>query len=390
MRIGPPVGSLKSSYFAMTNRNSANPVRLEEIHRLAVRAEADESRALAIAAGKRRVFGPLLYSTLVIAAIVTIYVGAIRVGELVDQERMRPGELSPDRVVATSLVQLQDKRWQTRAAAVKGIGNALLRYGPGDHTSGPRGEAMLALRNALADSDGPVRAEAADALGNSPQFGKLAKGELTLALKDEDPTVKLAAARALLHFQDESSATALRALGELLTDPMGSSDRIAVVSIMKAEGTAGRDAAVKALATMLASRDEVLRSDALAGMTALGPEAAEIAPALERLLGAGDREVRYTAALAAARLTYEGQKSAPRLILILEAALTDKALAASLRENALQELSRLSRVSLGRCGRELARQLEHPNYNVRFEAASLLHMIDPEALAEKDGPVTGP
>jgi hypothetical protein len=66
-------------------------------------------------------------------------------------------------------------------------------------------------------------------------------------------------------------------------------------------------------------------------------------------------------------------------------ALTNVALPASLREEALQQLYRLSPSSLGRCGRALARQLDHQDFQVRLEAATLLHTIDIEALADKDG-----
>jgi hypothetical protein len=367
----------------MTDRRSLSPGRLEEIRRLAEIDEAEDRSAQAPTARKRRVFGPLFYSTLVAAVIITSYVGALRVGELVEQQAKQSVTMSPDRVVAANAQQLQHQQWEVRAAAAKAIGTAMLTYGPGDNTKGYRAEALVALRIALADQAAPVRAEAAEALGNCLQLGNMAQGELTTALKDADPTVRLAAARALLRNKDEPPAAALRALADLLTDPTPSSDRLNVLDAMRSQGAEGRDAAAKSLAAMFASRDELLRSAALECMPAMAYDGRELAAALEPLLG-GDRETRTYAALAAARLTQEGEKLPPPLISILETAVVDTTLAATLREHSLQELERLSRASLGRSGRELAHQLDHPNYNIRLDAATLLRMIDPEALAEKD------
>ena len=376
----------KPSLCAMTDHPQASPERLDEIRRLASIAEAEDRAAQATMARKRKVFGPLTYGTLVIAAIVTVYTGALQVGQFVERVTTRSVVPDPARVVAASVAQLQESRWETRAAAVNSIGSALVRYGPGEEMSGFRDEALQALRKALADEGAPVRAGAADVLGKSPPFAKLAKQELLVALTDTDPTVRLAAAAALLQIKDDSTVAALQTLSELLTDPIPSSERMSVFSVMTSEGSAGRDAAVKSVASMLSSHDVLLRKAAIDCVSALGPDAPRLGPALEPFLSGEDREMRYGAAIATARVTEDGEKLAARVIAILEDAVNDSALGADLRESALQELSRLSPTSLGRCGRELGRQLDHPNYNARLDAATLLHMIDPAALAVKYSP----
>ena len=99
------------------------------------------------------------------------------------------------------------------------------RTGSGDNLKGYWAEGVGgAAGSALADRAAPVHAEAAEALGFCPQFGRMAKGELNTALKDTDPTVRLCA-RALLHVEDKSPAAALRYLSDMLTDPTPLSDR---------------------------------------------------------------------------------------------------------------------------------------------------------------------
>jgi hypothetical protein len=369
----------------MPRRRPLDLWRLERRTTVGGLAEAEGTSALA-RRQRRPVFGPLLYSTLVVAAIVMTFIAALRLGGVVDGELDQPIAVSPDTLVASNIGNLENERWETRFASAKALGDALLQYGPGDINAGYRGDALLALRKVLGDPAAPVRAQAAEILGNSPQFGRLATAELILAMDDSDPSVRLAAARALLQVKPNSPGPALRVLSALLTDPAPSSDRLTIVILMRSEGgISGAENAAKALVSMLSSSNDVLRLDGLKCIAALGYDAPQLLPDLEPLLDSADLDTRCTAAVAVARLTADSIPPPAWLIGCVADALTNVALPASLREEALQQLYRLSPSSLGRCGRALARQLDHQDFQVRLEAATLLHTIDIEALADKDG-----
>ena len=67
---------------------------------------------------------------------------------------------------------------------------------------------------------------------------------------------------------------------------------------------------------------------------------------------------------------------------ILEQAVSNTALELDLRESALASLDSIAAVGpLHRCRLELARLLDHPDVATRFNAATLLHLIDPATLA---------
>ena len=257
----------------MTDHPQASPERLDEIRRLASIAEAEDRAAQATMARKRKVFGPLTYGTLVIAAIVTVYTGRAagwpvrRAGDdAIGGARPRQGGSRERR--PASRVEMGDPR--RRCQFDRQCSGPVWPRGRDVWFSrrGAPGVAQGARRRRCAGSCG-----AADVLGKSPPFAKLAKQELLVALTDTDPTVRLAAAAALLQIKDDSTVAALQTLSELLTDPIPSSERMSVFSVMTSEGSAGRDAAVKSVASMLSSHDVLLRKAAIDCVSALGPDA---------------------------------------------------------------------------------------------------------------------
>ena len=193
----------------MTDDAEPSSGALEEIRRLAGIAGAEYEAEQAVVARKRKLFGPLFYSTLVLGAIATVYVGSVRVGELVEFGTNLPAS-NAESVFATGVAALSAKNWQERAAGARAIKASLLQFGAGDNRSASRVETVKALCGALADKEAPVRADAADALGTSQQLAEMAKSELTAALKDDDPTVRLAAARSLMRMRDEPNDAAVQ------------------------------------------------------------------------------------------------------------------------------------------------------------------------------------
>jgi hypothetical protein len=216
----------------MTDRRSPNPARLGEIRRLARNAEAAETSAPRTAARKRRRFGPLLYSTLVLAAICIFYLGALWLEELADSAGRRPIKVDPEEQAGAALAKLAANTWQPRMEGAKELGDLLRIHGPGDERSAVRRLADPALRRALGDQAGPVRAAAAVALGVTPQTARAAKNELIAALKDEDITVRLPAAQALLTIGDDSKTLALGALAQLVADMTPLPERLASLDSM--------------------------------------------------------------------------------------------------------------------------------------------------------------
>ncbi len=249
-----------------------------------------------------------------------------------------------------------------------------------------------------------MRAASAESLGLLGTLARPAADELTAALKDDDLEVRIAAARALLRVGGDFQAPALRGLARVVADPEPIPDRKSVIEVMQFAGEPGQDAAARALASLLANKDGAVRSDAVSCVSALGAGAARILPALDVLLKADDPAVRYSAALAAMQAFDTDANPSTQIVTILEKVASDPTLSLTERQNALTAFYSAGSAEFGtagivaatfpagsptplalrRCGRELARQLEHKDANVRLAAATLLHMIDPENLAGKD------
>jgi HEAT repeat protein len=369
-------------------------------------------------ARKRKTFGPLFYSTVVVAALIAPFGVALQIQEWLSRETTAAAEVKPEVKVAALLPALNSDDPAARLQAIESLGALLRNYGPFDDTSGPRVEAIKALRMALRDQDPSMRAAAAESLGGLSRWGgESATGELTAALKDAEPTVRLAAAKALLTITAGDSAPALRVLTRMATDPF-IPDRIDIITAMTAAGEKGEDAAAGVLVTLLSNEDDALRADAANCLPALGQAAQRIVPALEPILKSNNPGLRFSAALAAMKAAPQEQRPNPLVLSVLERAVTDTSLSILPRQQAIAALYSGQGEEFGvaggmpgfpagsvagwpspvadarevfrRCGRELARQLDNDDEILRVTAARLLHMIDPDTLTGKTTPAKAP
>ncbi len=145
---------------------------------------------------RKRMFGPLLYVTLALAALLTAAV-QIGTGSLwLTAAARREYVPSPDQEAEGQAATLSDASSETgsRLRAASRLSGVLHRAVSGDETSGPRGGALMALRKALRDQDHDLAIAAAGALASLWQHGRSAAGDLEAALDAEDQVLQLAAA----------------------------------------------------------------------------------------------------------------------------------------------------------------------------------------------------
>jgi hypothetical protein len=339
---------------------------------------------------RRRTFGPLFYTTLALAALLTLSVQILTGGLWLKARAYEEYVPSPDEEAEAYAATLSDAAAEakSRVIAASRLAGTLHRAVSGDEASGPRGQALMALRKALRAEDREVAVAAAQSLASLWKHGRSATGDLEAALDAEDQVLQLAAAKALIQVGGDATR-GLGTLSKLMADPALLPRRSDVVSTMVGAGPAGEDAAVAAFGRMLSDPDEDVRLAAAEALPALGSAAGRLRPKLEALLDSPEPAVRFTAAHA---ILHEngpgpnpGPNADPRLVAAIESAVLDTSRALHLREQALGTLHELSLAAVRRCGLELSRQLDAEDYDARLAAASLLHSIDPEILA---GPAT--
>jgi hypothetical protein len=274
------------------------------------------------------------------------------------------------------------------------------------------GRALEALCETLHDPDLSVRMASAETLGVLGPPARRATDELTAALKADDLEMRVASAYALLKIGGDARTPALRLLAEIVGNPEPIPDRRALVDAMQNAGEPGQNMAVRSLSSLLSNEDGAVRRDAVRCVSALGPGAPRILPALEPLMKSKDPDLRLTSALAAMQTSDPDSSPNPQAVAILAESVCNSSLSLSERQEALaaiysfgpEEAGAMGMVgfsvvfptgsprssALRRSGVELARQLMHKDSAVRRAAAELLHMIDPENLAGKDEPIAQP
>jgi N-acyl-D-amino-acid deacylase len=183
---------------------------------------------------------------------------------------------------------LDDKLGGVRRDAAIGLGGV----GPAAR------EAVPKLAAALGDTSADVRVKAARALGEVGTADDSTTDALRRALQDPDGVVRVAAASAL----GQLGAPAIPHLAAALADTDPVLCRRAAESLGRAAASAGKPAAVEALASAAKHRDAGVRWRAAQSLGAIGLAAKPALPALRRLLNDGDPEVRSKAVEAIQRI----------------------------------------------------------------------------------------
>lgn len=355
-------------------------------------------------ANQRRTFGPLFYSTLVVGLLGMLVAVMLQLGT---SSIANPGGSTADaeQKVIALIPKVTTGGLGRRVEAIHSLGEWLRGLAPiGDHKAIYE-RALSTLRGALHDPEAVVRAEAAETLASLGAWARPASDELVAALKADELEVRTAAACALLRIGGDVQKPALDVLATLVADPTLIGDRAALVTAMQQAGTSGQDAAAHALASLLASDDGAVRSDAARCIPLLGPGVERLVPALEPMLNAPDPARRFTAAMAAMQAYDAGLNPDPRVVAILAESIRDASSPLQQRQDALAVLYSFGPAGPGaimgamsvtfpagspkpaalrQCGRALAKQLEDKDVDVRLAAARLLQMIDPESLAGVD------
>ncbi|MFO0957644.1 MAG: HEAT repeat domain-containing protein [Isosphaeraceae bacterium] len=367
-------------------------------------------------AGERKPFGPLLRGTLILGAVVVAVAGFLQLFALRDA----PAQLRTTNVKAAvaSLLPGLEAGGDARLRSIQGLADLAKSHGPSnDYTP-----ALDGLRRSLADPDWSIRSLAAQALGFFGPVARPAADDLIRAMREDgDDDTRIAAAAALIRISGEARSEAVRVLGEIVGDPEISVHRGAAVAALVSEGEDGQETAAKALAGLISSRDSSVRAEALGWAPMLGPSVGRMVPLVQPSLESEDAEERTLAAMICLTADDANSPPDPRLTKILEEAAGDASQPMARRQEAINSLYGLlysggpaggggsiglpmgfmpgsagpqpwtaHRSSLRRCGLALARQLSDDDPEVRFAAAVLLQMIDPETLSGKDEDATNP
>jgi HEAT repeat protein len=247
----------------------------------------------------------------------------------------------------------------------------------GGPAPGLRTESQSALRLLLKDQASAARVAAADALGHYGADEATAV-DLVTATRDPERDVRLAAARALLKVNGPNDPAAAQTLVALVGDPEPVADRRAVLDVVMSASAEVQDRAATILAGLLSDADPSIDSDVIDCLVPLGPRARVALPALERLLDDEDPAHRAMAGIAFASI---GGKAMPRAIPALLSILDDLALAPEWRQSALEKIRELDEAELAKATPILIRQLTSKNLDVRLAAMEMLGQIVSEVPA---------
>ncbi len=396
---------------------------------------------------KRRVFGPLFYSTLVLAVLVTTFTGIVTYREdLHGWRKMRaltaalrsadPAEsawavaglpsMGPEIALPYLLEAARDPRGEVRVAAFRalvalradpeatanllvaattdglaevrmvaatGLGRLIEQQGStiwkvsGTPTlSASRRDAIReALRRLVFDESGGVQVAAVEALG-ALETDSATVADLTRAASDPDRAVRLASAKVLLKSNGSGDVTAARTLVALVGEPSVVLDRRPALEALGNAGPTARAEAAAALGALLAHDDPAVRDDALDCLANLGPPARAALPAIEALTKAKDVNLRALAGKAIVAI--EGKES-PKGVAVLIGMVLDAGLPRETRYFALESIREVNPAPLSRATPDLIRQLGDPAPTTRMLAHELLGSILYDIPAQIPGPAGG-
>jgi HEAT repeat protein len=384
---------------------------------------------------RRRMFGPLLYSTLILAVLMIAYTGIVStlqgdfwrsvrerqevndlVGRLRDQDpavrewsmrhlvtkgpevalpylvetardpnsgsRLLACQLlihayaDPAIVVPVLVAAARDDRDVVRSEVARDFGPVHAQAGR--LTPELKAQSLETLGRLLEDPASEVRAAAAESLGEfAPDPMPIPK--LVAATSDKDRTVRSTAAGNLLKFHVDGDRVAIQTLLKLLADPEPVPDRGQVVDILKATRNEVQDQAVTALAKLLSDGDPMIHPDVIDCLQSIGPRARSAVPFLERLLDDDDPILRANVGMAIVAIL--GKKD-PRSIEMLIGIMVDEELPRDWRNRAGESLSQVEPAAMKRATPELIRQLGDDRQDVRLIAHDMLGRIIPATPAE--------
>jgi HEAT repeat protein len=398
---------------------------------------------------RRRLFGPLLYATLALGALATLYSVAVIVRPGVEEwleirslaKQLLSPHAGPREAAATAVVMkgpavsipllwtaLRDAQAEVRSTACRRVLEAgadvettvsmllsttgdrdevvrlmtaqtlgrlpmtftLLPPSPAAVTSkqglsSHRERCVTALRELLQDTSGAVRAAAVTSLAG---FGPdpAALDDLRITTKDVDPSVRLEAARALLTLNGPDDPTAVQTMLVWLTNPEAETDRRTILFDLLKAGPEAQETTITALAALLSEGDPIFRAETIDLLRDAGPEARAAVPAIEAALGEDDWMIRTSAF--AALVEIEGPGS-PRGSAILARMIADPDLREEARHEALARLREAAPSALADATPDLIRQLADPNPRVRELAITLLQQIIYDHPARMPSPSAG-
>jgi HEAT repeat protein len=393
---------------------------------------------------RRKAFGPLFYSTLVVALLATAYSQFVTLWPRIE-ERHRIESLASalrgagprDREAAAAALARRDDgsglpslleaardaraevraqacRWLARASgdpsaivpvlvaaagddqeavrleAARGLGQisglgAQISWPSSGTPSGQapvrRSEVIEALGRLLKDQSDAVRAAAAESLGEFHPDPAVASA-LIAATGDESRAVRLAAASTLI-IRWGRDPSAIRTLLTMLADPEPVPDRGAVLEILKRAGDEAWDQAVAALIELLSHADPLVLPDVINCLTTLGDSARVALPALERLWK--DQDAGVAVAARQAIVAIEGRET-PRGLAILLEMIVDPTITIDQRQEAMGTVIEVNPSGLVQVTPSLIRQLGDANVDVRTGAAELLSVIVRNTPAQMPNP----
>lgn len=317
---------------------------------------------------RRRKFGPLFYATLVVGALATAFV-AFEMNREKIQGWQRRGYLA-DRVAALE-ADAGNAGEDVRISAATS-GGMILRSTSlaAEETITPelRAKLLAYLDRLVADKAGPVRVAAINALQGTRPGPELVKS-LVSATGDEDRAARRAAALALQEINGPEDPDAFRALFDLAMDAESRDERASAAQLLTFRGRGVLDRAVAAFTDALSKdKEPLIRLGAVDSLGGMGPPARAAIPALEKLLG--EEDLRYEAADAIVRIA--GKEAPDTIIAIVIGRITDPALGAGTRQQALETIRGVKPEAEAKIAAEMVRQFDDEDPDVRNGALNVL------------------
>lgn len=241
-----------------------------------------------------------------------------------------------------------------------------------------RVESRKIVQRLLSDPNISVRISAAGALAKLGADPSSTTA-LEAAATDLDWDIRFAAASALLKLNGKADVTAVRTLLEFVALPGVIPERGAALETLKGISDQAFDQAVAALALRLSDADSAVRYDIIGCLAAAGTRARRALPVIEKLAQDPDPDVRKAAMTAI--VSIEGPQSARGRAVLLKV-ISDPTLASEQRQTALITFREANPSALPTVTPRLISQLADPNPTVRLAAFELLSYIVPDAPAQ--------